>query len=365
MTSFQFKSYKFINEAIKLIVEYFKNPNKENKCFFANFNNPTFLEKSSRLEEILAFFERIKKNNQQIEFFGFFDIFIVGFGKNGMPFLSMTAVPSNPKFNQTVFISISRGYNEFKKCCALRSTTPSIDLRSSIGNSESPSQPFEDSSFSSGFPSIDRACGPDASPLLQGLSTRFGGGPANGPYSPFQEQSPWSFGAGPAIEQYSPFQEQGHWSFVGGPAIGGGHASNFSFFSSQPTALGGNAMDRTPVCSLFDQNPFTSNASFVPLLPTSEPLRRDKGQLRIVKGRVVRVEIPSDCSSGPSTSSTVGVGGIAKKSPRTQTPIATKIANLEKKISKLESQNPRQGSLDFLELQTLGAKLEKIRNSLL
>lgn len=80
-----------------------------------------------------------------------------------------------------------------------------------------------------------------------------------------------------------------------------------------------------------------------------------------MKGRVVRVEvqIPSGCSSGPSTSSTVGVGGIAKKSPRTQTPISTKITNLEKKISKLENKNPREGSLNFLELQTLVAKLEK------
>jgi hypothetical protein len=344
MTSLPFKSYNFINLAIRLIVEYLTNPNKENNCLFGNLTNITFWKKNPRGEEILAFFERIKKNNQQIKFFGFFDIFIVCFGENGMPFLSMTAVPSSPKFDHTVYISISQGYNKFKEGCALPLTIPSIDLRRSIGNSESPSQPFEDSSFSSGFPSIDRACGPDASPLLQGLSTRFGGGPA--------------------IEQYSPFQQQGHWSFGAEPAIGGGHASNFSFFSSQPPALGGGNATHQSLSDCLLVNPFTSNASFVPLLPTSEPLRRDKGQLRIVKGRVVRVEIPSDFSSGPSTSSTVGVGGIAKKSPRTQTPIATKIANLEKKISKLESQNPRQGSLDFLELQTLGAKLEKIRNSL-
>ena len=348
MTSFPFKSYNFINLIIKQIIKCLENPNKENKCFFVNLTNKTFWMKNPRGEEILAFFKAMT-DSQKIEFFGFFDIFIVGFGKNGMPFLSMTAVPSSPNFEQTVFISISRGYNQFKKRCALRSTTPSIDLRVSIGNSQSPIQSFEDSSFSSGFPSIDRTCGPDASPLLQGLSTRFGGGPANGPYSPFQEQSPWSFG--------------------GGPAIGGGHSSNFSFFSSQPPVLGGNAthqsqFDRTPVCSLFDHNPFTSNVDFVPVKETSEPLRRDKGELKIVKGRVVRVEIPSGCSSGPSTSSTVGVGGIAKKSPRTQTPISTKITNLEKKISKLEDKNPREGSLNFLELQTLVAKLEKIRNSL-
>jgi hypothetical protein len=349
MTSLQFKSYNFINEAINPIVEYLKNPIKENKCFFVNLTNITFWMKNPKGEEVRIFFKRMT-DNQKIEFFGFFDIFIVGFGKNGMPFLSMTAVPSNPKFKHTVFISISLGYNKFKEGCAIRSTTPSIDLRSSIGDSQSPIQLFGDefstSPFGSGFSSVDRAFGLDAPPLLQGLSTRFGGGPANGPYSPFQQQRPWSFG--------------------------GGQASNFSFFSSQPPVLGGNAMDqfdRMPVCSIFPANPFTSNADFVPVQETSEPLCRQE-QLKIVKGRVVRVEvqIPSDCSSGPSTSSTVGVGGIAKKSPRTQTPILTKITNLEKKISKLESQmesqNPCEVSLDFLELQTLAAKLEKIRNSL-
>ena len=338
MTSLPLKLYKFINEAIKQVVEYLKNPNKENKCFFVNLTNITFWMKNPRGEEILAFFKAMT-DDQKIQFFGFFDIFIVDFGKNGMPFLSMTAVPSNPKFKHTVFISISLGYNKFKECCA-----PSIDLRSSIGDSQSPIQNFGEefstSPFCSGFSSVDRAFGQDA--------THFGGGLANSQYSPFQQQGPSSFG--------------------------GGHVSNFSFFSSQPpTALGGNAMhqsqfDRTPVCSLFDQkNPFTSNADFVLVQETSEPLRRDKKeQLKIVKGRVVRVEvqIPSDCSSGPSTSSTVRVGGIAKKSPRTQTPISTKIENLKKRISKLESQNPCEGSLDLLQLQTLAAKLEKIRNSL-
>lgn len=117
----------------------------------------------------------------------------------------MTAVPSNPKFKHTVFISISQGYNKFKEGCALRSTTPSIDLRSSIGDSQSPIQHFGEefstSPFGSGFSSVDRAFGQDA--------TRFGGGPANSQYSPFQQHGPWSFGAG--------------------PAIGGGSASNFSF----------------------------------------------------------------------------------------------------------------------------------------
>lgn len=338
MTSFQYKSYNFINLAIKRIVEYIK-ANAKKQCFFVNLKNPTFWVKTSRGEEILTFFKEMT-DNQQFEFIGFFDIFIICFGQNGSPFFSMTANQLSPTFKHTVFISISRGYNQFKECCALRSTTPSIDLRSSIGNSQSPIQLFErrelsTSPFGSGFSSVERAFRQDA--------THFGGGPANVQYSPFQEHGPWSFGGGPA--------------------------SNFSFFSSQPpTALGGNAthqsqFDRTPVCSLFDQNPFTSNADFVPLQLITEPLHSPR-QLKIVKGRVVRVEIPSGCSSGPSTSSTVGVGGIAKKSPMTPTPITTKIANLEKKISKLESQNPREGSLNFLELQTLVAKLEKIRNSL-
>jgi hypothetical protein len=317
MIFFKFKPYLFVNKIIKRIIEYII---QKKRCLFVNLTNNTFWIKTSNGDEILNFFKGMLFN-QKIIFFGFFDIFKVDYSENGIPFLSMTAVPSNPKFKHTVFISISLGYNKFKEGCA-----PSIDLRSSIGDSQSPIQNFGEefstSPFCSGFSSVDRAFGQDA--------THFGGGPANSQYSPFQQQGPSSFG--------------------------GGHVSNFSFFSSQPpTALGGNAMhqsqfDRTPVCSLFDQkNPFTSNADFVLVQETSEPLRRDKKeQLKIVKGRVVRVEvqIPSDCSSGPSTSSTVRVGGIAKKSPRTQTPISTKIENLKKRISKLESQNPCEGSLD-------------------
>jgi hypothetical protein len=364
--TFQLKSYTFINQAIKRAVEHIK-ANAKKQCFFVNLKNATFWKKTPRGNEIVIFFKEMN-DNQIIQFFGFFDIFFVGYQNGINGFISMTANPSNPKFEHTVFISISKGYGLFKEFCPLRPTTPSIDLRSSIGDSQSPIQNFGEefstSPFGSDFSSVDRAFGQDA--------TRFGGGPANSQYSPFQQQGPSSFGGGPANSQYSPFQQQGPSSFGGGPAIGGGHVSNFSFFSSQPpTALGGNAthqsqFDRTPVCSLFDQkNPFTSNADFVPVQETSEPLRRQE-QLKIVKGRVIRVEvqIPSDCSSGPSTSSTVGVGGIAKKSPRTQTPIATTIANLEKKISKLKSQDLCKGSLDFLELETFEAKLKKIRNSL-
>jgi hypothetical protein len=100
-----------------------------------------------RGDEVLTFFKRMT-DNQKIEFFGFFDIFIVSFGKNGMPFLSMTALPSNPKFEHTVFISISKGYNKFKECCPLRPTTPSIDLRREIGHSESPFEQFGERALS-------------------------------------------------------------------------------------------------------------------------------------------------------------------------------------------------------------------------
>jgi len=83
--------------------------------------------------------------------------------------------------------------------------------------------------------------------------------------------------------------------------------------------------------------------------------------LKIVKGRIIReIEIPSGCSSGPSTSSTVGIA----KSQKEQTPVAKTIANLEKKVARLEKLNPEEGSSDYLELVISQAKLEKIRNSL-
>ena len=364
MTFFQFKSFSFINYAIKRIVKHIKS-NAKKQCFFVNLKNATFWKKTPRGDEIVIFFKEMN-DNQIIQFVGFFDIFFVRFHNGINGFISMTADPSSQKFEKTLWVSISKGYKQFTERCSGRAT-PSIegDLRGLIGDSQSPIQLFKgistDPSFSSGFPSVDRACGLDTSPLLQGLSTRFGGGPANGLYSQFQEQGPCSFVGGPALgggnaSNFSFFSSQP-------PTLGGGNASNFSFFSSQPPALGGGNATHQSLSDCLLVNPFTSNVDFVPVSDSGKQIRR-QGQLKIVKGRVVRVEIPSDCSSGPSTSSTVGVGGIAKKSPRTQTPIATKIANLEKKISKLESQNPRQGSLDFLELQTLGAKLEKIRNSL-
>jgi len=335
MTSFQFKHFSFVNHAIKRIVEHIK-ANAKKQCFFVNLKNPTFWVKTSRGEEILEFFKGMI-DNQIIEFFCFFDIFIVSFSQNGSPFLSMTANPSSPKFEKTVWISVSKGYNKFKECCALRSTTPSIDLRSSIGHSQSPFENFEreellTSPFGSSFQSVEREQAPVQCPVH---------------YSPFGH-GPWSFGEGPV---------SGFNQMFGGSA-------NSSFFSPQPQ------FGRTPVCSLFDTqpqvgsgNPFTENVDFVPVSDCSSmtgKLNRDKGRLVIRKGRVFRVEIPSGFSSGPSTSSTIGVGGISKKSQKTP----TTIANLEKRIAKLESQKPVEGSLDFSDLLILRAKLEKIQTLL-
>ena len=361
MTFFQFKQFSFINCAIKRIVDKIK---KNEKCFFVNLTNKTFWKDTPRGQEILEFFKGMT-NRQTIEFFCLFDIFFVGYHNGMNAYVSMTANQSSQKFEKTLWVSILKGYKQFTERCSGQAT-PSIkgDLRGSIGDSQSPIQLFKgissDPSFSSGFPSVDRACGLDTSPLLQGLSTRFGGGPANGLYSQFQEQGPCSFVGGPALgggnaSNFSFFSSQPH-------TLGGENASNFSFFSSQPPALGGGNATHQSLSDCLLVNPFTLNMDFVPFSDSDKQIRR-QGQLKIVKGRVVQVEIPSDCSSGPSTSSTVEVGGIAKKSPMTQTPIATKIAKLEKKISKLESQNPRERSLDFLELQTLRAKLKKIQNS--
>jgi len=334
MTFFEFKHFSFINNAIKRIVEYMKF-NKENKCFFVNLKNPTFWTRNQRGEEILAFFKAMT-DNQKIEFFGFFDIFIICFSQNGSPFLSMTANPSSPTFEKTVWISVSKGYNNFKIRCPTRENTPSSDLRISIGHSQSPFENFErgelSTPFGSSFQSVEREQAPVQGPVH---------------YSPFRH-SPWNFGEGPM---------SGFNQMFGGSA-------NSSFFNPQPQ------FGRNPVCSLFDTqpqvgsgNPFTENVDFVPASDSSSTtgqLNRDKGRLEIRKGRVFRVEIPSGFSSGPSTSSTVGVGGISKKSQKTP----TTIANLEKRIAKLESQNPVEGSLDFSDLLILRAKLEKIQNLL-
>ena len=169
---------------------------------------------------------------------------------------------------------------------------------------------------------------------LEGYSTS----PDSGFQIAFQEDPsfrPFQGVVGQATQPFSPFQG------FGGPASG------FSRFSPQ---------------ELSSKDPFVSQESFIPVGSTGDAIsRQTKTRLEIRNGRVCCVKIPSGCSSGPPTSSTVG--GIAK-SPKEKTPIATTIANLEKKIARLESGNPIEGSLNLLELQLSRARLEKMRNSL-
>jgi hypothetical protein len=308
------------------IVEHIKS-NAKKHCFFVNLKNATFWKRTPRGNEIVRFFREMN-DNQIIQFVGFFDIFVVGFHNGLNPYVSMTADPSKPNFKHTVFISISKGYKRFTERCSGRAT-PSIegDLRSSIGSTPVQSAGFS-TSPNSGFQgsSVENA-------FQQGLSTfepfqSFRAGPATQPVSPFQ-----GFG-GQATQPFSSFQ-----SF-------GGPVSEFSLFSPQDVSL---------------NDPFVSQESFIPVEPTNGVIsRKSKPRLEIRKGRVVSVEIPSGCSSGPSTSSTVEIA----KSPKVKTPVSTTIANLEKKIARLESWNPMEGSLSRLELQLSRAKLEKIRNSL-
>jgi len=320
MNFFQFKSFSFVNSAIKRIVQHIK-ANAKNQCFLVNLTNATFWNKTPRGQEILEFFKRMT-DSQTIEFLGLFDIFVVGFQNGINAYVAMTADPSSRNFEKTLWVSISKGYNRFSENFSGRAT-PLGDLRSSIG-SPSPASGFQDSSMGSSF--------------QQGFST-FGAGPAQ-QFSPFQ-----GFG-GPATQPVSPFQG------FGGPASG------FSLFSAQPQSFGGYFQ---PIAQGDPTNPFTSQSNFIPVQPTDEPISR-KGQTRleIKKGRIVSVEIPSGCSSGPSTSSTVGIS----KSPKAPTPLATTIANLEKKIARLETENPAEGSSDYLTLVVSRAKLEKLRNSL-
>ena len=314
MTFFQFKPFSFINLAIRRIVEHIK-ANAKKQCFFVNLTNATFWKNTPRGQEILEFFERMT-NSQKIEFFGFFDIFVVGFHNGINAYVEMTAHPSSRNFDKTRWVSISKGYNLFSENFSGRAT-PLGDLRSSIG-----STPVQ----------------------LAGFSTSPAGFQGSSVGSSFQ-QGFSNFEAGPATQPFSPFQ------CVGGPA------SRFSLFSSQPTSFGGYFQ---PIAQEDSTNPFTSQDDLVLVPETNGPIsRQSQTRLEIRKGRVVSVEIPSGFSSGPSTSSTVG-----KKSPKAPTPIATTIANLEKKISRLERENPAEGSLSRLELQVAIAKLEKMRNML-
>jgi hypothetical protein len=307
MTFFQFKSFSFINHAIKRIVEYIK-ANAKKQCLFVNLKNPTFWKNIPRGDKIVIFFKEMNEN-QIIKFFGFFDIFFVGYQNGIYAFISMTADPSSLTFKKTLWVSISKGYNLLRERFSGRET-PSIecDLRSSIG-----STPVQTAEFSTS-PDFGFESSKVESAFHQGLST-FGAG------------------AGPATQPVSPFQE---------------FASGFSRFSTQPLSFGAST------------NPFTSQADFVPIQPMDEPINREGIKLAIRKGRICRVEIPSGCSSGPSTSSTVGIA----KSPKAKTPVSTTIANLVKKISRLEMENLAEGSPDYLTLVVSKAKLKKIQNSL-
>jgi len=319
MTFFQFKSFSFVNRAIKRIVEHIK---ANGKFYIANLKNSNFWKNTPRGQEILEFFKGMT-NSQTIEFLGLFDIFVVGFHNGMNAYVAMTADPSSRNFEKTLWVSISKGYNRFSENFSGRAT-PLGDLRRSIGSS-SPASEFQDSSVGSS--------------VQQGFSN-FEAGQATQQFSQFQCVG------GPATQPVSPFQG------FGGPTSG------FSPFSAQPPSFGGYFQ---PIAQRGSTDPFTSQVDFIPVQSTNDPvIRQGQTRLEIRKGRVVSVEIPSGFSSGPSTSSTVGIS----KSPKAPTPIATTIANLEKKIARLETENPAEGSLNHLELRFAKAKLEKIRNSL-
>jgi len=306
MTSFKKKSFSCINCAIEQIVA---NIIAKGRCSFATISNDTFWKRTPRGEEIARFFGEMT-HHEKIEFIGLFDIFFVRYHNGINAFISMTADPSSRNFEHTVRISISKGYKQFTERCSGRAT-PLGDLRSSIG-----STPVQRDGFSTS------PAGFQGSSVESDFQQRFS------TFGPFQ-----GFGAGPAIQPVSPFQE---------------FASGFSRFNTQQPSFGGQT------------DLFTSQANFIPVQPTNEPINRKGTIFAIKKGRVCCVEIQSDCSSGPSSSSTVGIA----KSPKEKTPVSTTVANLEKKIALLESGNPIEGSLSRLDLQVARAKLKKIQNSL-
>ena len=282
-----------------------------------NLTNATFWKDTPRGQEILEFFGGMS-NSQTIEFLGLFDIFVVGYHNGINAFIEMTADPSNPKFEKTLWVSISKGYKQFTERCSGRET-PSIegDLRGLIGStpvdfSTSPASRFESPFMESNFYDV--------------LSTFVEGPPTH-----------------PVSQAFHGFGEP---------------ASVFSLFSAQPPSLRDYFR---PIAQGGSTDPFTLQTDFIPVQLTNEPIsRQGQTRLEIRKGRVVPVEIPSGCSSGPSTSSTVGIS----KSPKAKTPVATTIANFEKKIARLERENPAEGSLNHSELRFAKAKLEKIQNSL-
>ena len=307
MTFFQFKSFSFINYAIKRIVKHIKT-NAKKQCFLVNLTNATFWKDTPRGQEILEFFKGMT-DSQKIEFLGLFDIFVVDYHNGINAFISMTANQLSRNFEKTLWVSISKGYNRFSENFSGRAT-PLGDLRSSIGST--PVQLVNFSTSPAGFQGSSAV-----SDFQQDFST----------FRPFQ-----GFG-GQATQPVSPFQ---------------GFASEFSRFNTQQPSFGGQT------------DLFTSQANFIPVQPTNKPINRKGTIFAIKKRRVCRVEIPSGGSSGPSTSSTVGIA----KSPNEKTPVSTTIANLEKKIARLESGNPIEGSLSLLDLRVARAKLERMRNSL-
>jgi hypothetical protein len=316
--TFPLKSYTFINHAIKRVVEHIK-ANAKKQCFFVNLKNSTFWMKTPRGQEILEFFKGMT-DSQKTQFFGLFDIFVVGFHNGINAYITMTADPSSRNFEKTLWVSISKGYNRFRENFSGRET-PLGDLRSSIG-----STPVQHDCFSTSPAGFQ-----GSSDFQQGFST----------FRPFQCVG------GPARQPVSQFQG------FGGPASG------FSRFSSQPLSFGGYFQ---PIAQGGSTDPFKSQDDFVLVPETNEPIsRQEQSRLKIIQGRVVSVEIPSGCSSGPSTSSTVGIS----KSPNARrTPVETTIANLEKKIARLQKLTPEEGSSDYLELVISQAKLEKYNNSL-
>jgi hypothetical protein len=303
MTLFNLKL--FVDRIIKLIVEHIKT---KKKFPFAVLKNGTFWKRFPKGKEIHKFFHEMTQK-QIIQFFGCFDIFVVRFnGINAV--IEMTADPSSGNFETTLRVSISKGYKWFTERFSGRAT-PSIkgDLRNSIC-STSPNSGFQGSRVENSF--------------KQGLLT----------FVPFQ-----GFGAGQATHP------------------------GFSFHTAfeKPTC-GLSLLDVQPHSQVFSYDPFTSQKNFIPFQPSDEPLFREgQGRLKIVKGRVCRVEIPSGCSSGQSTSSTIR--GIAK-SPKEKTPISTTISILKNKIARLEKGSPMEGSLDHSDLLVAKAKLKKIQNSL-
>jgi hypothetical protein len=338
MTFFQFKSFSFsfsfVNRTIKRIVQYIKS---NGKFYIANLTNETFWKDTPRGQEILEFFGGMT-HSQKIEFLGCFDIFVVGFHNGINAYVTMTADPSSRNFKKTILVSISKGYNCFSEKCSGR-TTPSIegDLRSSIGST--PVQPAEYSTS----PAVSQHS--NLSAFQQGLSSfepfqGFGGQIAQ-PFSSFQ-----GFG-GPVTQPVSPFQGFGR------------PMSGFSLFRHQLPSF---RRYFEPIAQGGSTDLFTSQADFIPVESMNKPvIYEGQTRLAIQKGHVISVKIPLDCSSGPSTSSTVR--GIAK-SPKAKTPIAITIANLEKKIARLERGNLAEESLGRLELNVARAKLEKIQNSL-